>query len=318
MPCRIPAWIEDYHLHPRGRRPKRKLSRLTLLGLICGLFALALFGSVLAVGLFLSLPVQTRVGPPPPALEAETVSVPSKSGATLSGWFSHGQPGGGLVILMHGVRANRWQMAQRALVLHRHGFGVLLFDFQAHGESVGRRITFGHLEARDAAAALDYARRREPGERIGVIGVSLGGAAALLAQSPLDVQALVLESVYPDIVSALADRLRTRLPGMLGMMTVPILVPTFKLIMPPILGVRIDDLRPIDRIGSVTAPLFMAAGTADTYTPMAESRALFLRAPQPKEFWAVEGAGHVDLEQFGPDAYWRHLLPFLASYLKKT
>jgi hypothetical protein len=32
--------------------------------------------------------------------------------------------------------------------------GFLLFDFQAHGESIGCHITFGYLEGRDAAAAV--------------------------------------------------------------------------------------------------------------------------------------------------------------------
>jgi pimeloyl-ACP methyl ester carboxylesterase len=76
-------------------------------------------------------------------------------------------------------------------LLHAHGFAVLLFDFQAHGESPGRRITFGHLEAMDAAAALDFLEQRLPRERVGAIGASLGGAAAVLADPPLRVDALV-------------------------------------------------------------------------------------------------------------------------------
>ena len=76
---------------------------------------------------------------------------------------------------------------------------VLLFDFRAHGESTGDRITFGALESVDARAALDFLRTELPAERIGAIGVSLGGAAALLGREPLPVDALVLEAVYPAI-----------------------------------------------------------------------------------------------------------------------
>jgi len=88
--------------------------------------------------------------------------------------------GQGAIVLMHGVWSNRRTMVQRARVLHEHGFAVLLFDFQAEGESPGKHITFGHLEGLDAAAAVAFARQRLPGERVGAIGVSLGGAAALL------------------------------------------------------------------------------------------------------------------------------------------
>ena len=96
----------------------------------------------------------------------------------------------------------------------------------------------------------------------------------------------------------------------------PLLVPTFKLILPPILGVGSQDLRPIDRIGTVTAPLLIASGTADDRTPLDEARALFDQAPEPKQFWAVNGAAHEDLERYDSQAYWEVVLPFLTQHLQ--
>ena len=77
-------------------------------------------------------------------------------------------------------------MLGRARMLNAQGFAVLLFDFQAHGESPGRYLTFGYLELRDARAAFDFMRQRLPGEHIGVVGMSLGGAAAILSEKPLE------------------------------------------------------------------------------------------------------------------------------------
>ena len=91
-------------------------------------------------------------------------------------------------MLLHGVRGNRLAMLRRARLLHAEGFSVLLFDFQAHGESAGRRITFGRLEGLDAAAAVAFLLQRLPNERIGAIGSSLGGASALLCPAPLPVR----------------------------------------------------------------------------------------------------------------------------------
>ena len=218
---------------------------------------------------------------------------------------------------MHGVWSDRRVMLRRARMLRSHGIASLLFDFQAAGECPGRRITYGYLEGQDAAAAVAYTRARLPGERVAAIGISLGGAAALLGPGPLPVDALILESVYPDIDAALGNRLRAALGPVAGAILVPVLTPLFKLILPPILGVLPRDLRPIDRIAHVTAPLLVLAGTLDDRTPMDESRALFARAPEPKQFLPVPGAAHVDLEAFDAAAYWRAVLPFLEAHLRR-
>src|SRR5262249_1038978 len=84
-----------------------------------------------------------RLGPPPPDLGAEAVTIVSPSGSGLRGWYIAGRPGGGAVVLLHGVHANRLAMLRRARLLKAEGFAVLLFDLQAHGESAGTRITFG-------------------------------------------------------------------------------------------------------------------------------------------------------------------------------
>ena len=288
--------------------------RLAALGFFVSVAAICC-GAVVA-GLALAQPTQSTINAPPADLNARVISFASQSGAVLHGWMSAGKPGCGVVVLLHGVRANRTAMVRRAMFLHQQGFGVVLFDFQAHGESVGRHITFGHLEGLDAASAVTYAHQAFPGERVGVIGVSLGGAAALLGPKPLDVDGLVLESVYADINSALRNRLRVRLGRVIGPLVTPILAPLLEWVMPPILGTQISDLRPIEHAGEIAAPVLIASGTEDAYTPIAEARALSARAPAPKQFWAVENAAHVDLEAFGPDAYWRHVLPFLTARLR--
>jgi fermentation-respiration switch protein FrsA (DUF1100 family) len=290
---------------------------IAALSIACVLGAAAICGSVLIVGLKLSHPVQSISDTPVPGLAGiETVQIQSASGAVLSGWWLPGRRGGGCVVLMHGVGASRQVMARRAVKLRENGFAVLLFDFQAHGKSIGRRITFGHLEAMDAAAAVAFVHQRLPEERVGAIGVSLGGAAALLGSKPLPVDALVLESVYPDIDAALGNRLRVNLGPVVGTVFTPILTRLFELLLPPILGVGPAELRPIDHIAEVAAPLLLASGTLDQYTPLTEAEALFAAASQPKQFWPVPGAGHVDLEQYDPDSYWRVVLPFISRYLR--
>jgi fermentation-respiration switch protein FrsA (DUF1100 family) len=293
--------------------------RLLRLGTgVIGLGAAGLVVAVIAFGISMSAPVPAVIGPPPSDLPAENVAISSASGSTLRGWLIAGRPGGGAVVLMHGVRSNRLSMVVRARLLNQAGFSVLLFDFQAHGESAGARITFGQLEGMDAGAAVAFVRQRLPAERVGAIGASLGGAAALLGPAPLPIDALVLESVYPDIEAAVTDRIRSTLGPPLGRLLAWPLAELFELFLPSILQIDPAKLRPIDHIGEVGAPVLVASGERDGYTTIAEATALFDRARNPKLFWAVPGAGHVDLESYAPQEYRRRVVPFLMDTLQQA
>jgi uncharacterized protein len=263
-------------------------------------------------GTSLSAPARRVVGSLPPDLRGREVEFRSASGATLRGWLLPGKRGAGAVVLMHGVRGSRLNMLSRAHFLSAAGYTVLLFDFQAHGESTGERITTGYLESRDARAAVDFVRAEAPGERVGVVGVSMGGAAALLAEPPLDVQAFVLELVYPTIEQAIDDRLRLNL-GPWAVIFRPLLTAQLRLR----LGISPEDLHPIDRVGRVAAPKLFIAGAEDRHTTLEESRRLFDAAGEPKEFWAVEGARHQDLHALKGREYEERVLSFLEKHLRR-
>lgn len=269
-----------------------------------------------AEGCVLARPAPAFVGSAPSSLGARNVSFPSASGSVIHAWLAPGKPGGGAVLLLHGMGGNRSDMLGRARFLHRAGFTVLAPDFQAHGESAGRYITFGELESLDARAALAFLRAAAPGERVGIIGVSMGGAASLVGAVPVDADALVLESVYPTFRDAVSDRLHVWLGplGFLGGAVTPALIQ----LVTPRIGVDADSLRPIDAIGRVNEPVLVIGGTEDGYTPLDETRALFDHAPQPKELWEVAGAGHEDLHAFAPREYERRVGEFLSAYLRGT
>ena len=272
-------------------------------------------GAVLAASsCVLAAPSHAVIGPAPVRLHAENVVFPSRSGSAIHAWFARGRPGDGAVLLLHGVGSNRTSMLARAEFLHDRGYGVLALDFQASGESPGRHATFGARESLDAAAAMAFLHDSLPGERIGVIGVSMGGAATLLGPGPLAANAFVLESVYPTIRQALNDRLDTWLApfGLVGRL----FTPTVIRVVGGEIGVREADLEPISRIGRIRAPLLLITGTADPYTPLAEAESLYAHAPEPKSFWAIPGAAHEDLFAYTPTEYERRVGAFLDRCLR--
>lgn len=255
-------------------------------------------------------PLPHNIGRPPLDLEASNITLASTSGTLIHGWLAHGTPRHGVVLLLHGLHGDRRSMLGRAEFLHKQGYSVLLIDFQAHGESKGRRVTFGDLESRDVAAAIQYLDHQLPGERIGVIGVSLGAAAFALADPRPAVAAVVLDSMYPTFQEAVADRLRAHL-GPFGTPLAPLLFMQMR----PRLQIEPARLRPIDWLSRLGAPVLIVGGTRDRVTTLRDTRAIFAAASTPKELWEVQDARHVDLYQFGKTAYEQRIGAFLSKYL---
>ncbi len=292
---------------PRMPRHNRILLTAVVAAVAVGAAGVWILGSIL------SAPANRAVGLPPESLPAEAIAFPSESGSVIQAWLIRGMPGCGAVVLAHSVRSNRLELVDRARFLHQAGYSLLLFDAQAHGESLGERITFGRLEARDARAAVAWAHSQWPAESVGYLGVSQGGAAALLGPAPLPVRALILEAVYPTLREAVVARLAIRL-GPLAELLAPLLL----LQVAPRLGADPDSIAPIDGIRHVEAPLLLIAGERDRHTPLAQSRRLFDAAPAPKTLWVVRGAEHVDFHRVDPLEYEHRVVAFLDATLRKS
>lgn len=274
---------------------------------IFAVFIFIVFALSFGAGVALSYPAKRSVGVPPVNSSLESVTI----NGSISGWFSPGKPGFGAVLLLHGVRSDRRQMLERSRFLQATGYSVLLIDLPAHGESHGERITFGYREAEGVRSALHFLNQTLPHERTAVIGVSLGAASLVLANCNPTPSAVVLESMYPTIDEAVADRLGLRL-GALGAKLSPLLLWQ----LPLQLGISPEQLRPIDHISELRAPVLIVAGTEDRHTLVEETKSIFAAAGEPKELWLVEGAAHVDLHAFNPQAYESRVSSFLSRYLQ--
>ena len=112
----------------------------------------------------------------------ENLHFKTSDGVFLAGWFIPGT-NGATVILVYGKDATRAEMLPHAVYLHEGGFSVLLYDSRHRGQSGGSEITLAAKEPLDVKAAVDYLNKRfalDP-EHIGVQGISLGAASAILA-----------------------------------------------------------------------------------------------------------------------------------------
>lgn len=243
----------------------------------------------------------------------EEITFRTADNLTLRGWFFPCPEPRDAVVICHGFAMNRHELLDIAHELRGRGHAVLLFDFRGHGSSDGRRTTIGFREAGDVRAAVDYlaARPELSGCRIGIAGISMGAAAALLA-APADARnaAVVADSSFATLKGIAADGIRqfSRAPALY----VPLVVRFGELLT----HARIAANRPIDAISAVAPrPLLLIHGADDRFVPLANALALFGAAREPKELWVVPGCGHAAAWARFPDEYVGRLDRFFADAL---
>src|SRR5262245_251681 len=133
-----PTKTTDRASKPRYWTRRRILRRLLLLlGLYLGI------GVGLAWITVRPKPQKMTTTPDSYGLPFERAAFASTDGTRLAGWFipSAERRPRGVIVLCHGLDSTREAMLYKAVLLHRHGYAALLFDFRARGESGGDRCT---------------------------------------------------------------------------------------------------------------------------------------------------------------------------------
>lgn len=116
--------------------------------------------------------------------QVEEVRIPVADGETLAGWYAPpSDESGAVVIVLHGSRSDRKGSLDHARVLHEAGYGVLVYDQRASGESTGDRQSLGFYDQRDITPIIDWlsARPEVDENRIGGVGLSLGAYILVMA-----------------------------------------------------------------------------------------------------------------------------------------
>jgi len=118
-------------------------------------------------------------------------------GLRLSGWYLPPQ-NGVVIILVHSYYSDRRQTLPVAEMLYKHGYGLLMYDQRASGESQGDVRSLGALDIPDLGRAADWLIAQQKDLLIGAYGCSMGGAISLAGtlDTP-SIRALALDAPSP-------------------------------------------------------------------------------------------------------------------------
>lgn len=127
--------------------------------------------------------------------DAIDIAIPCTRGAVLAAWYLPTRDGAA-VVLAHGAGSTRGTTLSQAAVLNDAGYGVLMVDARGHGASSGEAMDLGWWGDEDLGCALDALSGIEgvDAERLGVVGLSMGGEQAIgVAANDARVRAVVAE-----------------------------------------------------------------------------------------------------------------------------
>ena len=246
-------------------------------------------------------------------LPLDPVTLLSRDGTRLAAWFVPALSGptreAPAVLLLHGYRDRKEQMLPHAAYLHRAGYNLLLLDFRASGQSEGDAVTLGALERGDARGALDYLEARGDIDmrRVGVQGISMGGAVAIMvAAADGRVAAVVAEAPFKDLPSEVAASFERRI----GLPSFPF-APITVWITERRLGISASDVSPLRAVASLDRqPLLVIDDERDQSIAGGSARAVFEAAPEPKRYWLAPGAEHARGYREAAAEYERQVLAF--------
>src|SRR5581483_7463680 len=195
-------------------------------------------------------------------------------------------------ILCHGMGSSK--ESEKFIMLGREmsarGMLALRFDFSCSGESEGKSeaVTYSG-EAEDIAAAYDVVT--ESGvEKIGLVGSSMGGTAALLFAArgkPIAALATIAAPVHPE---NFASRFLTEQPRREWRECGSIVYNGQRLN-----STLLEDVESIDvaaAVRKISAPALVIHGDHDATVPVEEGHELYAALGGPKRLVILKGADH--------------------------
>jgi pimeloyl-ACP methyl ester carboxylesterase len=224
----------------------------------------------------------------PDGLGVEQVRFRSADGTVLFGAYLAGDSGRPGVVLCHGYWRDHFEPLDIGVVLNRDGYHVLLFDFRGCGQSDGNHTTVGYRETEDVSAAIDHLRDRVGDAPLGVLGISMGAAAAIMAAPRAGLKAMVADSPFAHLEGVMSRKVRdfTPHPWLIPLSWISIMLGE------TLSGGNYRAVRPVDSVRSLeSTPMMVIYGERDEFISSDQIDELVQAAPGPKELWILD-CGH--------------------------
>ena len=251
--------------------------------------------------------VQHRRDPGASGIAFSEIRFPTEGGKELYGWWipAERRENPPTLVLVHGWGRNLERVLPFVRKLHPAGYNLIAFDARSHGSSDADGTANMLKFSADIRAALDEAIRRgaDPGT-LGVLGLSVGGAAAIHAAAHDErIRAVVTVGAFAHP----GDLMRTEL---LGKGIPSFLVPMILRYVEHSIGERLDDIAPERQVRNIEAPVLLVHGEYDVVVPVDHGRRLAAGGANV-ELIILPGRGHSDCNR--DSLFWPRVMGLLGE-----
>lgn len=197
----------------------------------------------------------------------------------------------------------------------KHGFGMLLPDARAHGQSEGEYVGFGCLDRWDAMGWIKWVIK-EYGEDVEILlhGTSMGGATVLMASGldlPPQVKGIISDCGFTSAKEVFTHVLRTmyHLPAF-PMIQISDRVNRKKA------GYGLDECNSAREVQKAKVPILLIHGDKDLFVPCPMCEEIYENCASPVKKLIVEGASHAESYYKDTEAYEKALDDFIGGIIK--
>jgi pimeloyl-ACP methyl ester carboxylesterase len=236
----------------------------------------------------------------------ESVSVLTKDGIQLNGWW-HPPQNGAAILIISGLGGSRDAMLTEARILRDAGFGTLTLDNRSCRGSLS---TIGLAEKEDINTGINFLQQQPEVERIGALGFSAGSVTLIYsaAENP-EIEALILEGNFANFQAEI-DAPRS-IPLSIEWQLKQWVTLFFR-IRTGIWPAEIDPINQLSRI--VPRPILFIHGEKEAGQNQATDQ--FQQALPNATLWIVPGSGHGDYLESIKDTYAQNIIDFFSTHLK--
>ena len=247
-------------------------------------------------------------------LSCEERTIRTDDGLLLSTWIIPADPPiKGTIIYLHGVGDCKIDGLRAAALFHAKRYTTVLYDSRRHGESQGRFCTYGFYEKFDVMRVIDavFPDEKNPSQRIGLFGTSMGAAVALQAAA-LDgrISAVLAENSFATLRSIFDDYQKRMIKLPFHYLRNLVIVRSEFLA-----DFKASEVSPMEAVAKIRIPLLLTYSENDVRIRPDYSRQLFAAARGPKAIYPILGAEHNNAWVSGGGTYEQQIIDFFEKAL---